>query len=65
MTKKEMTEKEIDELVDELQNDPTELWDFVSRNLENPTGSEVDVLASELERSPLDLREFVINSLEN
>lgn len=58
-----MTEIELDALVDELQNDPSELWDFVSRNLPDATEKEIDDMANELEHSSLDLREFVIHSL--
>ncbi|WP_336769798.1 hypothetical protein [Bacillus bombysepticus] len=63
MAEIEMTEKELDDLVDELQNDPSELWEFVSRHSEDKTESEIDAIANELEHSSLDLREFVIHSL--
>lgn len=58
-----MTEEQIDGMVRELQNNPVELWDFVSRNVEGAEPSEIDNLVNDFEGSYLDLREFVINSL--
>ncbi|MCM3113614.1 hypothetical protein [Lederbergia lenta] len=58
-----MTEKELDALINELENDKFELTEFISNHLEDATDKDIDALATDLYTSPLDLREFVIHAL--
>lgn len=58
-----MTEEQIDNLVDELYNDSSELRHFISESLEDADAETVDDLVEDLQSSKMDLREFVINTL--
>ena len=59
-----MSEKELDALVSELENNSTELFNFVAENTEDLTDKEIDDLVSDLESDTLSLRAFVIHALE-
>mgnify|MGYP001028134273 CR=1 FL=1 len=61
-----MSEQEIYERVSELQNDGSELYNFVAENCDvNLSEAEIDDLVSDFETDTLSLREFVINVLED
>ncbi|GAB0168182.1 hypothetical protein LSPCS325_16190 [Lysinibacillus sp. CTST325] len=61
-----MSEKEINDLVTELQNNSVELYSFVAENAsEDLSDDEMDALVSDLENDYLSLREFVIEAMED
>lgn len=61
-----MSEKEIDDLVNELQNNSVELYSFVGENVsEDLSDDEMDALVSDFESDYLSLREFVIEAMED
>lgn len=60
-----MSEEELETLVDELYNDSSELYNYVSESVgDRKTDEEIDALVTDFQRSKLDLREFVLQTSE-
>lgn len=60
-----MNEKQIDELVDELVNNRSELREYINNALPEATEDHIESLVDDLDGNPIELFAFIANSIDN
>ncbi|WP_456364445.1 hypothetical protein [Priestia aryabhattai] len=60
-----MNDKQIDELVDELVNNRSELREYINNVLPEATEDHIESLVDDLDGNPVELFAFIAHSIDN